>query len=333
MKAGDHSLDTGTHLVMGLGLFGLSHLDPQVATDSSTMQAVLIGTIVGSQIPDIDTLYRLKGNNPYIRNHRGWTHSLPMLFIWPLILSILFYYIFPDASISSIIIWTSLAVWVHIFIDLFNSYGTQVLRPFSKKWVHFHVLHIFDPFIFTIHVVGLAIWRIGGIRPDIIFLLVYFLICIYIGWRSWEHYQKLQLVKKLVPNAERSTLLPTYKYNYWYVIVEQDHEVFLGELKGRKLHWMEKVSFSGTQHPICVEKSKEAPAVKAFLSFSDYAYVDVIPNKEEYEVRWVDIRYLHKKRFPLIAIAILNKNFEVKYSFVGWRSHEEINKKVNNLST
>jgi len=45
-------MDTGTHFAMGIGLFGLAHLDPAVASHPVTAQAVLLGTVLGSQAPD-----------------------------------------------------------------------------------------------------------------------------------------------------------------------------------------------------------------------------------------------------------------------------------------
>lgn len=40
-------MDTGTHLVIGLGLAGLAHIDPVIASDPVASTAVLIGTVAG----------------------------------------------------------------------------------------------------------------------------------------------------------------------------------------------------------------------------------------------------------------------------------------------
>ena len=34
------------------------------------------------------------------------------------------------------------------FVDIFNSYGTQALRPISNKWIQLGVINTFDPIIF-----------------------------------------------------------------------------------------------------------------------------------------------------------------------------------------
>ncbi len=55
----DLFLDTGTHIVMGFALGGLATLDPVVAESAATSQSVLIAAVIGSQIPDIDTIVEI----------------------------------------------------------------------------------------------------------------------------------------------------------------------------------------------------------------------------------------------------------------------------------
>ena len=82
-------MDTGTHIVMGVALGGLALADPVVLTDNATMSAVVASVIVGSLIPDIDTVLKLRSNAVYIRHHRGITHSIPAVLLWPLLITIL----------------------------------------------------------------------------------------------------------------------------------------------------------------------------------------------------------------------------------------------------
>lgn len=67
-------MDTATHLVMGVTLGSLATLDPAIAQSDIGPQAVMLATIAGSNIPDIDTVLKLRNNAKYIRNHRGITH-------------------------------------------------------------------------------------------------------------------------------------------------------------------------------------------------------------------------------------------------------------------
>jgi len=141
------SLDTGTHVVMGLALGGLATLDPVVVEHSQTATSVLIAVIAGSQIPDIDTVLKFKNNATYIRNHRGITHSIPAVLLWPLVIVGILYPFYPESNLLHLWLWTFLAVFLHVFVDIFNAYGTQALRPFSSKWVALGVINTFDPYI------------------------------------------------------------------------------------------------------------------------------------------------------------------------------------------
>ena len=173
-------MDTGTHFVMGIALGGLATLDPVVVDGSVTAQAVLVGTILGSQAPDIDTILKLRNNAVYIRNHRGITHSIPAVLLWPILISLVTFAFLPEANLLHLWLWTFLAVFLHVFVDIFNAYGTQALRPISKRWVALGVINTFDPFIFAIHVVGLILWGFG-LSPTILFLIIYTIIVLLLS--------------------------------------------------------------------------------------------------------------------------------------------------------
>src|SRR4051794_27439565 len=157
---------------MGIAHGVLATLVPVVASSSVTATSVLIATIVGSQIPDIDSVLKLRNNAIYIRNHRGVTHSIPAVILWPLILLAVIYPFFPEANLFHLWAWTFAAVFIHVFVDIFNAYGTQALRPFSTKWVALGVINTFDPIIFGIHTLGIIIWVLGA-DPGYTFSVMY----------------------------------------------------------------------------------------------------------------------------------------------------------------
>ncbi len=70
-------MDTVSHIVIGLGLGALAQIDPAVSNHQTLTQAVIIGTVIGSNAPDFDFIYRFKGKGSYFRNHRAMSHSLP----------------------------------------------------------------------------------------------------------------------------------------------------------------------------------------------------------------------------------------------------------------
>ncbi|UUZ79260.1 metal-dependent hydrolase [Paenibacillus sp. P26] len=167
-------MDTGSHLLFGATLAGLSLLSPAVAHEPRLFHAVLTAALVGSHAPDLDAAARLKSYAAYIRIHRGWTHSLPALFIWPLVLAWPIAWTFGVPEHGSLLYGiTFAAVVFHVLLDSFNAYGVQCLRPFSKQWLHLDVLALFEPVLFGIHAAGLIVWLAAGLNPGWMFAGIY----------------------------------------------------------------------------------------------------------------------------------------------------------------
>lgn len=61
---------------------------------------------------------------------------------------------------------------LHVSVDIFNSYGTQALRPITNKWIQLGVINTFDPIIFIILVIGIILWIIGIHPYAILFNIV-----------------------------------------------------------------------------------------------------------------------------------------------------------------
>lgn len=323
-------LDSGTHLVMGFGLFALAHLDPALTNQPDTAQAVALGAIIGSQAPDSDTLYRLFNNPAYIRNHRGFSHSLPMLIVWPTLITVVSYLIWPQANILHVFLWTLIAVLLHVFIDLFNTYGTQAFRPLSKRWIAWDIINIFDPFIFIVHLAGLFLWGLTRHHPGQIFLCVYMIIAVYLISRSLKHRKLLRWVKEEAQEPGAYKVTPTIHPQVWNVVLTQPHRVKMGEIQGKRLLWTGQLALDQYDHP-AVAASKQTTAIASFLSFTSYGFPQVFERDYGYEVRWVDVRYHHKKHFPFFAVALLDKSYQVKDTYVGWLSKDQLEKKIHQL--
>lgn len=323
-------MDTGTHLVMGIGLAGLAMADPVVASDLPLQQAVIIGTIVGSQAPDLDGLLRLKSNELYIRNHRGITHSLPAIIIWTAVITVILQLFFkgslPWGHLGG---WVLLAVVLHVFTDLFNAYGTQAMRPFSSKWISWNIIHIFDPFLFGSHIVAIFLWAAHFARPEQIFPPLYLMLMVYFAWRTYASRRVLQQLPKWdaeQQEGEKYYAIPTVLLSNWNIVKHcSDGSYRIGELKGKRLRWVDQVSCSN--HP-AVEVSKSSPVIRSFLYFTSFACADVIEHSWGNEVRWSDIRYRHRKQYPFVAVVLLDEQNKTVGSYVGWLSDERLIKRL-----
>jgi len=111
-------MDTATHFVIGISLAGIAHIDP-VMQNEALSQAVFLGSIIGSQAPDFDGVSRLFGGTAgYIKHHRGVSHSIPALFIWPTLITFFISLFYSSlTSLSNLWLWTFLAVFLNVLLD------------------------------------------------------------------------------------------------------------------------------------------------------------------------------------------------------------------------
>jgi inner membrane protein len=322
-------MDSGTHLVIGFGLAGLAYIDPVVAADPVAATAVLIGTVIGSQAPDADTLLRLKDNASYIKNHRGLSHSLPALFIWTILITSVLALMFPGVSLTHVALWVFIAVAFHVFTDLFNTYGTQALRPFSEKWVSWNIIHIFDPIIFLSHIVAIFFWSVHLVPPGPLFTVLYTGLAVYYIWRSWYHYyleSRLYQMDAGYEPGDRYYLIPTFYLYAWQIVKRKpDGRYVLGEFKNKRIKWVDEVK--SDEHP-AVEASKKHKDIAAFLYFSSFACADLRCHDWGYEVFWADVRYRHRKQYPFVAVLLLDNEMKPMESYVGWVSDSRLGKKL-----
>jgi inner membrane protein len=323
-------LDSGTHLVIGLGLAGLAYIDPVVASDHSVSTAVLIGTVIGSQAPDSDTLLRFKGNAVYIKNHRGASHSIPALFIWTALITMMLALLFNPLPIWHVAMWVFIAVAFHVYTDLFNTYGTQAFRPFSDRWVAWNIIHIFDPVIFLTHVMAIFIWSFKLAEPEHVFPLLYAFIAVYYVWRTVNQLlikNSLHTLDTTYKPGDSYMLIPTVHLHQWQIVKSRSDGSFqLGELKNRKIRWVDHVSCDS--HP-AVGASKAHSDIAAFLYFSSYACAECKEHDWGYEVRWADVRYRHRKQYPFVAVLLMDHHYRPIDSYVGWVNDSRLEKKLN----
>lgn len=243
-------MDTASHILFGATLAGLAFLDPAVAGSPELAQAVLAGTLIGSHAPDFDTVTRLRSYSLYIRHHRGITHSLPALLVWPAVIAAPLAWLFGTwPQVGHLYFWIMLATGFHVFLDLFNAYGVQCFRPFSRRWFHLDILALYDPFLFGLHGFGLALWLMGRASPGPMFLAVYGVTLAYIFLRGLHHSAAVRKVRRFFAGQEGVChVVPAVHWFRWQFVLETDRFVYTGQLRwGRVSVW--EASKKGREQP------------------------------------------------------------------------------------
>lgn len=325
-------MDTGTHLVMGIALGGLATLDSQVAAHTSTTTAVMIGTILGSQAPDIDTVLKMRNNAVYIRNHRGRTHSIPFVILWPILITALLVFFIPEANVLHLWLWTFLAVFLHVFVDIFNAYGTQAISPLSSRWVALGIINTFDPFIFGIHIVGLILWAFG-LDPGPTFVVIYLVIIGYYIARIYESRSLKARIRLLIPDARRITLSPTMRYHRWKIAVTTPDKYYVGVAENREIQFYDTFERMPLPESPILDAALKDVNLSAFVSFSPVYRWEIAYQDQMHIVRFIDLRYRSKGRYPFVAIVHLDDNLNIINSFTGWVfTEEKLQKKLNMIT-
>jgi inner membrane protein len=316
-KGGLFRLDTGTHILMGVALGSIATLDPTVAQDPFLSHAVLIGTLAGSQAPDIDTILKLRNNAKYIRNHRGITHSIPAVWLWPLFITGIIVFFYPYVNVFHLWLWTFISVAVHVFVDIFNAYGTQALRPFTKKWIALGVINTFDPVIFALHVIGIGLLFLDA-HPGYTFLTIYAIIAVYYIIRFRQQAQIKHAIYKKIPNVERIITVPTFRFREWHLAITAKDCFYVGRAKNGHIHILDQFEKCPLPDDPVIEAAKKDENIAAFLSFSPVYRWELREYNDHYEVRFTDLRYRSKGYYPFVAIAQLDRDLNIVSSYTGW---------------
>jgi len=310
-------MDTGTHIAMGVALGGLATLDTAVANDPTLATAIMAGTIIGSQAPDFDTILKLRNNATYIRHHRGFSHSIPAIFLWGSAISLLIYLIVPEISFLYLLLWTTLAVILHVFVDLFNAYGTQAFRPFSQKWVALGLINTFDPYIFFLHLAGIGAWILGA-HPGYTWLVVYIVITLYYVKRYFDRQEIVKTIYEYFPKTTSITTSPTIKQNFWRVAITTDEYFYVGTVENGHIQIIDsfrKVPLPETKAFATAKRDKN---IAAFLAFSPVYRWELVENNGYTEIRFTDLRYRSKGYYPFVAIVQMDQQLNVINSYIGW---------------
>lgn len=322
------TLDTGTHFVMGLALGGLATLDPAVGSSFLTAEAVFLGTMIGSQAPDIDTILKLKNNASYLRNHRGITHSIPAIVLWSFFITGSIYWLIPNSNLLHVWLWTFIAVLFHVVVDIFNGYGTQALRPFSQQWIALGTINTFDPFIFIAHVIGIGIW-LSGANPGATFAVVYLFLAFYYVVRLLMQRKIKNNISSQWDNVETVIFNPTMKFQKWQLVIITSEWYYVAFSNFTDVHVVDQFERKKLpEHPV-INAAKKDKNIAAFLAFSPVFRWEIKEQSNYYEVRFIDLRYFVKGHYPFVAVAQLDQQFNIIRSYTGWIfSKKKLKKKL-----
>lgn len=286
-------MDSTSHVLMGTatGLMiatGMSSLGYEISTT-----AVVATSIVANVFPDIDVIFKIKGNDAYINAHRGASHSLIVSIIWVSIIATFAYILQPDYFMLYFGI-ALIGVFSHLFTDLLNGYGVQFFWPFQKRWIALGVTYTFDAVFSLTHILGLTLVLLFDFDVIRVFTFIYIAIILYIYISFMYHYQlKADLIKKYGRYKRLILQAKTTPYNWKYVYETNDKKFYMGTIRFRQitqLRYERRHETLDTDLENILKKNKN---VKTFIDFTPiYNYHVKTRENGIVEIKFYDLRYL-----------------------------------------
>lgn len=151
-------MDTLTHALSGMLAARATRKQNAVENHGLSLRTRMAAGFLASAFPDIDFILWFVGDLTYLNNHRGLTHSIIMLPIWALLLSMAFTWLWRGRyqwrefyGVSAI------GIGIHILGDIITAYGTMILAPFSMAKFALPTTFIIDPWFTGIILLALLL--------------------------------------------------------------------------------------------------------------------------------------------------------------------------------
>ncbi len=134
-------MDTLTHIVLG------ACIGEAIAGKELGKKALILGALA-QNIPDVDFVasFWLPLTSDVLA-HRGFTHSILFAVLFTPLLAVTSGKLFRrvEMNMRQWSVFWGVQIFIHIFIDAFNAYGTGWFEPFSHYRVSFNTMFVADP--------------------------------------------------------------------------------------------------------------------------------------------------------------------------------------------
>ena len=128
--------------------------------------------IIGANLPDIDAVASVLGEDMSLYLRRGWTHGVLAMVVLPALLALCVWGWHrlrgrkkaeaaleggPPLRMGWIVALSYLATWSHPLLDWMNTYGVRLLMPFDGRWFYGDTLFIVDPWFWLLTAAGVVL--------------------------------------------------------------------------------------------------------------------------------------------------------------------------------
>lgn len=297
-------MDPITHAVVGLSIAVLAG-EPLAVSNPA-----ILGCVAGAVIPDGDIIMQLKGDYVYLKNHRGASHSIPMMFLYAGAITGLLWLLFGNIALWKVFLFSLAGCFSHIALDITNSYGAQILWPLNKKRITVDLLLIYDPMLIIVCLTVILPYTRNIIPP-------YMAALAFAGYLMLRH-----MMKKLARDIAYKNMEDRYQPVHfrimpsmiglikWHFVLSTGKEKVIGEVNlfPRRFNLIDiKKNIDQNLYKLAIN----TPIARFFSQFTPIFHIDCEKKEEGYVFRFIDLRYYIARDFLHHATAVINRDLEV----------------------
>lgn len=307
-------MDNITHTLAGLAL--------SRAGLGRTTAGATAALVIGSNLPDIDIVFRAFGTAAFLDHHRGFSHSIFAAPLLALVLALGLRAYVRGARLLPLFLCGLTGVLGHIFIDLWTNYGTRALSPLSHTWYAWDLVFIVDPLVWLLLLGAVLLFHRSALSPQIAAVGLGLLMT-YVGARAILHAQALDLGRASVPAAQidRMAALPSPRSPFrWKILADAGTDLYSGEVDlNRPLPPLTKRA-KRAEDSVVARVRETSDIAALFLDFSRFPWLEVVETPEGSAVSWRDLRFedvpgllgLGRRRVGFTARVLLGRDGRIQ---------------------
>lgn len=301
-------MDNLTHTLTGIAI-------SQAGFNRKTRYATL-ALVIGSNLPDLDSVTGFWGNVTYLEHHRGITHSIIGVAALGIALATAIYIVGKRARPRAIgpplngrwlLLACCVATGIHLLLDFTNSYGIRPFLPFSGHWYAWGIEPIIDPLLWLALIAGLGLpvlfrlitEEVGARKTGFQTGAVISLCAIAGLWglRDLSHRRALNMLDSAryhQANPQRLGAFPTFTNPFsWTGVVETSGAFYVLPVNtlSASLELADARVFHKPGPSAALKTALETRTARVFMDFSQFPWPEVVPTEKGVTVTVRDLRF------------------------------------------
>lgn len=301
-------MDNLTHTLTGIAI-------SQAGFNRKTRYATL-AIIIGSNLPDIDSVSGFWGGVTYLQHHRGITHSIVGVAALGIALAAGIYLLGKRARPKAtgppldgrwLLLACCVATGSHLLLDFTNSYGIRPFLPFNGRWHAWGIEPIVDPLLWLILITGMALpalfrliteevgARKTGFRTGAIFSLCA-IVAVW-GLRDFSHQRALNMLNSVryhQAEPQRLGAFPSFANPFeWTGVVETSGAFYVLPVNTISAEFdpADARIFHKPEPSAALKTALETRTARIFMDFARFPWAEAIPTEKGVTVTVRDLRF------------------------------------------